>query len=84
MEQKQLKNPPPKLRYNINTYLLALTPIVRSKVKAKIQRKCGNISKSTLSRWCNLTQTDSADIPATALLTIADVLNVEFKALINE
>lgn len=83
MEQKQLKKQPPRLRYNINAYLLALTPIVRSKVKARIQKKCGNISKSTLSRWCNLTTTDGADIPATALLTIADALNVEFKDLIN-
>ena len=86
MEQKLTKRAPkpPKLRYNINSYLLAMTPLVRSKVKQRIMRKCNGISKSTLSRWCNLTTEDHADIPAMSLLHIADILNVEISDLIND
>ncbi len=82
MEQN-LKKTAPTLRYNINAKLHLLTATARSNAKKKILFQTG-VAKSTFSRWCNLTNLDNADIPATALLKIADILNVDLKDLINE
>jgi len=81
MEAINKQPPTPKLRYTINAYLMALPAGRRAIVKRKIRKQCNGIAESTLSRWINLTQTDSADIPASALVQIADILNVDIEDL---
>ena len=72
----------PKLKYHIMTLLSALPIERRLEIKEFITRE-RNISHNTYSRYINLRNTDSNDIPAQVLLDFANQLNVPIEDLFN-